>query len=202
MKSKKTILFSVVLTILVGVSLFILLYYKPFNTTKPTEPKPVEVIKEFNYELEDRDTELYKTEYYILKDVLSKEEVDYNEYAKQVAKLYIIDLYTIDNKKNKYDVGSLEFVYPEVKDNFELKVKDTIYKYVENDTGKREQKLPKVKSIQINEFKENSVTFKEKMLPCYDIKLNWDYIVDLGYDKEAELILIRQENIIYVLEQK
>ena len=202
MKIKKAIFFSIALTILVGLTLLLILYFKPFNTKQQTEPKPVEVIKEYNYELEDRDTELYKNEYHILKEVISKEKVDFNEYAKQIAKLYIIDLYTINNKKNIYDVGSLEFVYPEVKDNFELKVKDTIYKYVENDTGKRQQKLPQVKSVQINEFKENTIIFQNMTLSSYDIKLSWNYIEDLGYDKEAELVLVQDENKIYVLEQK
>lgn len=202
MKNKKALLiFIIVLVVVISIALF--WYFKIYKKSSDSKTiKPLETIEEFNYELEARDTELYKREYYVLKDLLSKSEIDYTEYAKQVAKLYIIDLYTINNKENLYDVGSLEFVYPSIRDNFELKVKDTIYKYVENDSENRNQVLPEVSNVQIGEVKEDSIVFQEKTFSSYDIQISWDYVEDLGYDKNTELILVRDDKNVYVLEQK
>ena len=116
--------------------------------------------------------------------------------------MYIIDLYTINNKQNTYDVGSVEYVYPAIKENFELKVKDTLYKYIENDNGSRTQKLPEVSSIVVDEITEGSIIYQDKTMPSYDVKLSWEYIEDLGYDKTAELILVKEDNKLYILEQK
>lgn len=202
MKNKKTILVLVIILI-ISVSIFMVLYCKLFNKDKkPKENIPVDIIKNFNYELEERDTSLFKDEYLKLKDILSKDEIDYIEYAKQIAKLYIIDLYTINNKKNIYDCGSLEYIYPDIKENFELKVKDTLYKYIENDTGNRKQLLPQVSTTSIDECIEDSLIFNGKTMPSYNIKISWDYIEDLGYDKVAELILVQEDGKIYILEQK
>ena len=202
MKNKKLVIIISIL-LFIAVTIAALFYFK-IITFKEEEPEvnTLETIKDFNYELEQRDTELFKTEYHKLKDVLSREDIDKGEYAEEIAKLYIIDLYTISNKKNVYDVGSLEYVYPEIKDNFELKVKDTLYKYLENDTGKRTQKLPEVTAIQIDETKEDSIIYDNNTLLSYDILLSWSYKEDLGYDTSAELILVEKDNKIYVLEQK
>ena len=53
-----------------------------------------------------------------LDKILSEETINYEKYAQVLSKLFIIDLYTIDNKKNMYDVGSLEYVYD--KENFKI----------------------------------------------------------------------------------
>ena len=202
MKNKKFLIIALIILIL-GLVSAVILYFKPFKkNSEKIEVLSVDRIKNFNYELEDRDTELFKKEYEELKNVLSNEEVNYAKYSESLAKLYIIDLYTIRNKRNMYDVGGLEYVYPSIKDNFELKVKDTLYKYIENDNGDRKQKLPKVSTIRIDEITEDSVIYQDKTLPSFNVKLSWDYDEDLGYDKNAELILVKEENKIYVLEQK
>ena len=202
MKNKKFLIIALIILIL-GLVSAVILYFNPLKkNSEKIEVLSVDRIKNFNYELEDRDTELFKKEYEELKNVLSNEEVNYTKYSESLAKLYIIDLYTIRNKRNVYDVGGLEYVYPSIKDNFELKVKDTLYKYIENDTGDRKQKLPKVSTIRIDEITEDSVIYQDKTLPSFNVKLSWDYDEDLGYDKSAELILVKEENKIYVLEQK
>lgn len=198
----KTIIILIIVVLLIGASFTAILYFKPFDKSDKQVQETIDTIEKFQYELEKRDTELFKSEYDKLKSILSKEEINYKEYAEAIAKLYIIDLYTLNNKKNVYDCGSTEYVYPAIKENFELKVKDTLYKYIENDTGSREQKLPTVKSVEITNSKEDSVIFDDKTFPSYIVNISWDYIEDLGYDKQAELVLIKDEEKIYVLEQK
>ena len=172
MKSKKVIIIIIII-FAIGLSIGALLYFKPFKNNKKNERiVSVDIIKKYNYKLEDRDNTLFKTEYDSLKKVLSSEEIDYNKYAEALAKLYIIDLYTINNKQNTYDVGSVEYVYPEVS------------------------------SIVVDEITEGSIIYQDKTMPSYDVKLSWEYIEDLGYDKTAELILVKEDNKLYILEQK
>ena len=78
-------------------------------TSRPEEDKPAEIVEldsipKYGYVLADRDTPLYKDTFDQLREVLTNEEVNFDEYAKLLAELYIIDLYTIDNKMNQYDV--------------------------------------------------------------------------------------------------
>ena len=120
MKNKKWILVIIGGLILLNVGFFV---YKTFiinNNTKVKETKTLESISGYDYKLEDRDTKLYEEEFNTLKTNLTSNNIDYTEYAKSIAKLYIIDLYTLNNKLNKYDIGSKEFIYPEALDNYIL----------------------------------------------------------------------------------
>ena len=164
--------------------------------------KKVDSIKGFDYHLEDRDTKLYKDEFQILKKNLESDEIDYEEYASSIAKLFIIDLYTIDNKVNKYDVGSLEFVYPKSKENFELNVKDTLYKYIEdNSYDDRTQELPIVSAITVDDIKESTYKLEEEEIPSYEVTLSWEYEEDLDYDDEAIIKIIKDDKTLYVVEK-
>ncbi len=163
--------------------------------------KVVDKIENYNYSLDDRDSQLYKSYFEQLKSVLSSDEIDYENYAVLVAKMFIIDLYTLDNKVNKYDIPSLEFVYPDSVDNFKLKVQDTIYKYIlDNTDKKRTQKLPIVSSIDFSKVTKGTFKIDNKSYESYEVKLNWDYESDLGYDKEGTVTLVKQENYLYVVE--
>lgn len=180
-------------------------YYKNNKNNKPlVENKPVSIgkIEGYDYELEDRDTKLYKDNYNELKKVLEGETIDYKKYAELISKLYIIDLYTIDNKITLYDVGGSEFVLKSARDNYELKVKDTLYKYVEdNSYNTRKQELPVVKSIEVKNITEKKYKVDDKELDGYQVELAWEYNKDLGYDKSAILSVVRVEKVLYVIEQ-
>jgi len=176
------------------------------STDESTEPKvtvtELDNIEDYGYRLEDRDTALYKENFNLLAEELKKEEVSFEEYAKLLSKLYVMDLYTISNKINQYDVGSLDFVSPDVRENFEKKVKDTIYKYVEDNTyGKRSQELPEVKSIEVSEITEEKQKVGEEEFDGYSIDLTWEYVKDLGYDKKATLKIVKQDKFLYVIKQ-
>ena len=49
-------------------------------------------IDEYGYTLEDRDTELFKTTFEELKELLNQEDYEQEEYLKLISKLFIIDL--------------------------------------------------------------------------------------------------------------
>jgi len=172
---------------------------------EPEEPKQVtEVasISGYGYVLEDRDTLLYKETFEKLAEELKSDSINEEEYAKLLGMLYIIDLYTIDNKLNKYDVGGVDFIWPLTKENFKLKVQDTIYKYVEdNSFGKRNQSLPEVTAINVESIKEEKVKVGEEKYDGYKINMTWEYKVDMGYDTNCELVLVKNDDKIYVVEQ-
>ena len=75
------------------------------NNKKVEKTKVVDSIDNFSYTLDDRDTKLMKDTYNELKDVLNKDQIDYELYAKTLAKLFVIDLFTMNNKINKYEIG-------------------------------------------------------------------------------------------------
>lgn len=205
-KNKKTLM-------LLGILVFILLTvtvvyaFKNFKINNDDIPdnKVVELdkIKEYGYILEDRDTDLFKIVFKELDMELMNEEVDYQKYAELLAKLYIIDLYTINNKISQYDVGSLEFILPETKENFSLKVRNTIYKYlIDNSDNKRTQELPEVSSIETAGIEEKKIKLNEQEYEGYEISLSWEYKKDLKYDTKAKIQIIKKEKMLYIIKQE
>ena len=117
-----TFIFIVIVLILLGKNFFLKENIK--------EAQVIDSINSFEYTLDDRDTKLMKDNYQELKEVLKENPINDEKYASSIAKLFIIDLFTLDNKVNKYDVGAIEYVYPDARSNFKLNATDTIYKNV------------------------------------------------------------------------
>ncbi len=198
-KQKKRTLVFIIILIIILLGLIGLKFYLQDN--KEQIIKVVKTNKEYGYVLEDRDTKLYKTEYEKLNQLLKEKPVDEQKYTEAIAKLFIIDLYTMDNKINKYDIGGLEFVYSSAVDNYKLNVQDTLYKYLDdNSDNKRQQDLPAVKTITVT--KAENVTYKLNAtnVEAYQIALTWTYDEELEYDKEAVVILIKENNKMMVVE--
>lgn len=204
--TKKYIIFCFV--IIFVVSLMGFLAYKILVEPAVEEKKVYKAneteIKGYGIHLDDTDTNLYREEYNVLKKNLESNEIDYDAYAASVAKMFIIDLYTIKNKLNKYDVGGIDFIYPSVKQNFIDNVDDTIYKYVEDNSKEdRVQNLPVVKSIEVLDVTKDKfkIESEEAEYESYVFKLQWKYSVDLGYDDAGEVIVINKDNKMYVVEK-
>lgn len=162
----------------------------------------VDSISEYGYNLDDRDTELMKSTYEELKNILNSDEIDYEKYADTLARLFVIDLFTMNNKINKYDVGGTEYVYPDAIENFKLNVEDTIYKHMENNSsGKRKQNLPEVSSIDVLSTEVGEYTISDTdTFDAYIVDLAWEYASDLGYDDNATVTLVKMEDKLYVVE--
>ncbi len=199
-KKKKIILIVIIVLIVVAISAFVIYKILNKNTTNDTI-NVVDSIEKFGYTLDERDTELMKNTYNELKTVLQADEIDYDEYARLLAELFVIDLFTMDNKINRYDVGSTEYVYPANVDNFKSNVEDTIYKTMENNSnGKRNQDLPEVSSIDNSEVTTSTFTIGEDEYDSYVVELSWSYVTDMGYDDNATITLIELDEILYVVE--
>ena len=199
MKKKYKIALILIIILIIIVTLFMALKF--FLKNEPAEPvKVVDSIENFSYTLDDRDTELMKNTYNELKEVLSN-DIDYEKYAELLAKLFVIDLFTMNNKVNRYDVGSTEYVYPDSVDNFKTNVEDTIYKTMENNSnGKRKQDLPEVKSITLEKITEDTYAIGEETYDSYVVSLSWEYVTDYGYDDTATITLIELNDQLYVTE--
>ena len=182
-----------------------LLVYKHFFYNKDRKPtvvsSVVDSMKDYGYTLSDQDGELFKEKYYELKDVLSAEEVDYDKYSELLSELFIIDLYTMSTKVNKYDVGGYEYVYEKEQEMFKGKVMDTIYESLEdNSYGDRKQQLPQVKEVKLEESEETTYKIEDKKLDGMTYTYSITYDKDLGYDNLVEITTVKDDKKVYVVE--
>ena len=186
MKKKFTISLSIIFVLIFAFGL--LYYYSKKEINHEEEYK--DVIEDYDYKLSSNATQLYKTHFYELKDLLESGSFNNEDYAKKVSILFIIDLYTLSNKENKYDVGGVEFIYPDNLENYELKVKDTIYKYI---STKSKKDRMEVTSINITNFEYDEEENN------YIIDLKWSYNKDEGYDNNSKITLTSLDKKIYII---
>ncbi len=195
----------IILLIVVLFALCIIYLINNFTVKKPVnkEAKIIDEIKDYGYVLEDNETNLYKDLFKQLNTVLSKDEIDYEEYAVLASKLYVADFYNLDNKTTKNDVGGSQFIYSSALDNFLLKAKDTLYKNVQSNIyGDRKQELPVVKSIEEVSVEKTTYTINKEEKEAYQVVLNWEYEKDLGYDDEKTIILAKEDKKLGIVETK
>ena len=146
---KKTSIKIMIIFILIGIALFGFLGYKVYNDffNKNEERKQIDSIEFYGYTLSENDTDIYKTYFKELTKVLNEKPINYSDYAKTISKLFIIDLYTLDNKLGSTDIGGLEFIHKNLRENFKENEGATLYKFMDNNlNGDRTQKLPIIKS--------------------------------------------------------
>ena len=213
-KVKKILITLIIIVILAIVGI---LLYSYFKNDEPKEVKTIKSIPEYGYELKENETKLYKDEFEKLDNILSKKEVDYEAYAKQIAKLFIIDFYTLDNKLSKNDIGGTDFIKESMRDNFIEEARSTFYRYLEVESDTRNQDLPEVSEITSVEL-ENTTFLLEDLeakttssrkktssasgttVDAYKVTISWDYKEDFGYETEANMIIIKEDKKLYIVE--
>ncbi len=197
-KKKRVIMILLVIIILVIVIGFLIFRHHESGASEPIT-RVVDSIDKYGYTLDDRDTTLMKDTYKELKEVLNAQEMSYEEYAKNITELFIIDLFTINNKKNKYDVGGSEYVYPDAVANFKLNVENTIYKTVKTKEEKNKD-FPEVKSIDVANVTTGKYSIGEDEYDSFIVEVTWEYQKELGYDKKATVTSILKDDYIYIVE--
>ena len=203
-KNKKfwLIICSIVLLYFIGGIVYINLDRDSSNVKNNKNVDKGISIKGFDYILYEDDIDIYKDEFKKLKKNLESSNINYTEYAESISKMFVMDLYSLDAKKNMYDVGGVQFVYPDIRDNYKLNVTNTLYKYMkDNSDGKREQDLPMVKSVSIKNEDETKYKIGEEEFNGYKINLDIEYVKDLEYDKSAEIILVKKDKYLYIVEK-
>ena len=118
-----------------------------------------------------------------------------------MSNIFLADLFTIDNKNSKYDVGGKQFVLEDVLENYELNVSNTIYEFVENKNDRKDE-YPIVKSTNIIGIEDDKYTYNNDEYDAYKVQEEIVYEKDLGYPKKCELILIKKDNKLYVVSFK
>lgn len=197
-KYDKVIIF---IFIFVFICLVVPVVIKVFSdVNKVVVKEEVSKIDFYGYSLSNSDSELYKNIYNDLDDVLSKEAVDYSSYASLISKLFVIDLFTLDNKLTSTDIGGLEFVHNDFKANFSEYMGSSLYNHVlSNIDGKRTQKLPVVKDVVINKVNDIKYTYNSVEYDSFEVDCNIVYEEDLGYQKNIKLTLIKDDRILYIV---
>ena len=195
-KKPKIILITLILLIIIAVS-GILVYKTVFNKQEVQEAKVVNQIKKYGYTLKDNKSKKYKELFEELKKILDKDDVDQEEYIKKISEMFIYDFYSLSDKTAKTDVGGVDFIHPDIIENFLQNAENTFYKYVESNIyNNRKQKLPTVEKVSIESVEKTDYNYNDKDADeAYEVKLNWTY-TDSDYDdyqKEATLIFVKED---------
>ena len=192
----------IILFIVVGILLLGFLGYRINKDflSKTNSKKQIDSIDFYGYTLSKNDTDLYKSTFKELSKTLNEKPVNMTEYAKTISKLFIIDLYSLDSKLTSTDIGGLEFLHKDLRDNFKENMGSTLYKFVESNLdGNRKQELPMVKEVNVSDVFETKYTYNKTEYPAYLVSVNWTYEKDLGYQTSTKLTIINDKDILYIV---
>ena len=195
------IVVSILLVICIALVVLKFTVFKDKDKKTAVSTSIVDKMDDYGYSLDDKDGKLFKEKYYELKEILDSDEIDFSKYGKKITELFIIDLYTISTKINKYDVGGIDYLYENEKEMFKNKVMDTLYSDVEdNSYDTRKQELPTVSEVEITDEKEIKYEIDKKKYDGYEYTLKISYEKDLKYDEKAKVTVVKDENKMYIVE--
>ncbi len=200
--NNKVDIIIIVIFILIGLGLFGYTGYVAYNslTIQPNIKKEIRSLKLYGYNLKDRDSELFSTNFKELEKVLNEDNIDYSKYAELLSKLFVIDVFTLNNKLTSTDIGGLDYLHKNLRENFKENLGASLYKNVESNLdGTRTQKLPEVSEVNITSIEETKYTYNNEEFDSYKVSLSWNYIEDLGYEKNINLTLIKDNGILYIV---
>lgn len=191
---KKFLIFLIVLVLIVGGGFAVWKFAFTKEEKVKQDIKEIDNLKDYGYTLTDNDSKYFKSEFEELKKIINGKEMEEEAYVTQVAKMFVIDLYSLNTKVNKYDIGGLEYYHVNKKDMYELKVMDTLYSVVlDNTYGDRSQELPEVSEVEVSSVEESTYELGDKKVDSYEVRIVLTYVKDMGYDKDVTVTLV-QEN--------
>ena len=188
------IVISVLLLGVISLGVLRIFYHEEEEKREVNVTSVISNISDYGYTLDDRDTDYMKEVFSELENILEAEEIDYHAYAEALAKLFVIDFYTLENKINKYDVGSLEYILSSSVESFRLKAQDTIYRDVIDNTYRdRIQDLPEITNVEVVNTEDTTFTLNDEEVDAIKVEMNYEYKEDLGYDTEGTIYLVRND---------
>ncbi len=194
MKKKPIIIACVLLLIIIGILVYFIFFNK--EESEVTEIKNVDTIEGYDYTLSENATKYYKSLFKDLKDVLSEDNVDEEAYAELVVKLFLADFFNLDNKVSSTDVGGLQFVYEDFREDFTKLASTSMYKHVQSDVyGDRDQELPVVSSVLAEKQDNTTFTYGDNTddnAYVYDFTITYED--DMGYQEEGTITLIHSND--------
>lgn len=190
-KKKVSILIVILVVIVIGALAFFFLNKSDSTVVKKKTLSTIK-IKGYDYTLREDATGYQKKLFKELKSVLEASDVSEEEYASLVTKLFVTDFFNLDNKTSKSDVGGVQFVYKDYRDDFKKYASASIYKSVlSNVYGDRKQDLPVVSSVSTQKSESESFKYGDNT-DDKALKVNFDitYKEDLGYQDSGVVYLI------------
>ena len=194
------VMISLILVVIIVIGLKFTLEFLVKDDKNVVTKKELDSLELYGYTLDDYDSDLYKEYFNDLKSTLNNKEVNYEDYAKEIVKLFVSDFYTLDNKLTSSDIGGVEFIPSDMVENFKMHAGDTMYNHVKtNIYGDRVQKLPIVKSVEVTNIENITYTYKDKEYSAYKVSARWEYKEDLGYKNNEIFTLIKDNNKLYIV---
>jgi len=202
--NKKKLIITICITIILLITTLIIAYFinkdNDIKQEEVEEVKKIDQMSNYDYYLEETSTEYYKKLYNELKEILNQEEVNKEEYAKKISQLFVTDLFTLDNKITSNDIGGLQFIYTDFKEDFIKIAKNTMYANVESNIyNDRNQELPTVTKTEVISITKGEFSYNNETYESYEIKVNIEYEKELDYPKEYNLILINNDKYLQVV---
>jgi hypothetical protein len=197
-RKKGFLIFLIILLALAGLGYGGYRYIKNKLNPKPVEIKEIDKVEtkgyDYGYSLTEIDSKYYQEEFKKLKEILTQETVDDEAYATQLAKCFVIDLYTLSTKINKYDVGGREFYYSDKQDEFGQAVMNSIYdKLIDNTYGDRKQDLPEVTEVKVNSTEKTKYVMGTESKDGYLVKMNVSY-KGVKADTAVSVVLVKEKD--------
>lgn len=194
------VMISLILVVIIVIGVKFTLEFLVKDDKNVVTKKELDSLELYGYTLDDYDSDLYKEYFNDLKNTLNSKEVNYEDYAKEIVKLFVSDFYTLDNKLTSSDIGGVEFIPSDMVENFKMHAGDTMYNHVKtNIYGDRVQKLPIVKSVEVTNIENITYTYKDKEYSAYKVSARWEYQEDLGYRNNEIFTLIKDNNKLYIV---
>lgn len=194
------VMISLILVVIIIIGVKFTLEFLVKDDKNVVTKKELDSLELYGYTLDDYDSDLYKEYFNDLKGTLNSKEVNYEDYAKEIVKLFVSDFYTLDNKLTSSDIGGVEFIPSDMVENFKMHAGDTMYNHVKtNIYGDRVQKLPIVKSVEVTNIENITYTYKDKEYSAYRVSSRWEYQEDLGYKNNEIFTLIKDNNKLYIV---
>ena len=191
---------SLILVVIIIIGVKFTLEFLVKDDKNVVTKKELDSLELYGYTLDDYDSDLYKEYFNDLKNTLNNKEVNYEDYAKEIVKLFVSDFYTLDNKLTSSDIGGVEFIPSDMVENFKMHAGDTMYNHVKtNIYGDRVQELPIVKSVEVTNIENITYTYKDKEYSAYKVSARWEYQEDLGYKNNEIFTLIKDNNKLYIV---
>ncbi len=191
-----------ILYILIGILMFSFLGYKIYGDFFKSKEvvKELDSISLYGYTLSDKDTKVYETKFNELRSILNEKEIDYEKYASLISELFVIDLFTLNNKLGSTDIGGLEFLHKDLKDNFKEYIGNTLYKHMEiNIDGNRKQSLIEVSNTTVNSVKQDIFVYNEEEYESYIVDITIEYTNETDYQNQITITLINDNKILYIV---
>ena len=198
-RRKRGIIIILVILVLLGVGGYF--GYKYID--KKLHPTAVEVKEldkvetkgyDYGYRLTDLDSKYYQEEFKKLKEILTKDDINFDDYATQMAKCFAIDLYTMSTKLNKYDIGGQEFMYSEDQENYGKYIINNTYDHlIDNTFGDRKQDLPEVTSVNVVSSEKISYLLDTKKVDAYLVKMELTY-KGTKAKPELSVVIVKEED--------